>query len=571
MGKDLLQYRGVRRVLAGLGFMTVVQSAAIILQAVMLAESAVRLFNGKMDRSFMQAAALFFLALALRHLMGALKQKKAQRFAQETGASMRKKVLDKLFLLGPRFAAKAGTGHTVTLVAEGVAQLRSYLELFLPKMMNMAVITPAVLLYVFFIDRTSAVILAVTFPILIVFMIILGLAAKGKADRQWSTYRVLSNHFTDSLRGLETLKYLGLSQSHTMNIKGVSERYRKATLSTLKVAFLSSFALDFFTMLSIATVAVFLGLRLIEGDMMLGPALTALILAPEFFLPVREAGSDYHATLNGQEAGKTMKMLLDEQEFKPQAAEIHTWNENSTLELENVSIRHDEHGPGGLKHIHLSAMGYQKIGIVGESGSGKSTLIDILGGFLEPSEGTASLDGTVVSHLQLPGWQKQLLYIPQHPYIFADTLAENIRFYHPEASMSEVKEAAEKAGLSDLEEAIGFDAMIGEGGRNLSGGQSQRVALARAFLENRPILLLDEPASHLDVETEFYLKQTMTALFKNKLVFLATHRLHWMQEMDLVMVIKDGEIAETGTHQELMEAKGEYYKLVSIQWGEQVS
>ncbi len=178
----------------------------------------------------------------------------------------------------------------VTLAMEGISQFRRYLELFLPKMVSMAIVPAAVVIYVFFQDRTSAIILVAAMPILIIFMILLGLVAQRKADRQWKSYQRLSNHFVDSLRGLETLRFLGLSKSHSKNIFYVSERYRKATMSTLRVAFLSSFALDFFTMLSVATVAVFLGLRLIDGDILLGPALTALILAPEYFLPVREVG-----------------------------------------------------------------------------------------------------------------------------------------------------------------------------------------------------------------------------------------------------------------------------------------
>ncbi|TYR80265.1 thiol reductant ABC exporter subunit CydD [Priestia megaterium] len=574
MGKDLFQYKGVKPVLAVLAILTLMQGAAILLAASTLSEAVVLLFQGEMGSLFYKAAALFLTAFLTRHALAMLKQFFSERFAERTGASLRKNVLDKLFLLGPKYAKKEGTGKMVTLVMEGVAQLRSYLELFLPKMVNLAVIPPMIVLYIFVLDRTSAYILIVTLPILIVFMILLGLAAKVKADRQWKTYRVLSNHFTDSLKGLETLAFLGLSRSHAEKIKGVSDRYRKATMSTLKVAFLSSFALDFFTMLSIATVAVFLGLRLIEGDILLGPALTVLILAPEYFLPVREVGSDYHATLNGQEAGKAMKLILDEREATViQDTDIEHWSETCTLKLKGVTVKHDENGPVSLDSVNLSCHGLQKIGIVGESGSGKSTLIDVIGGFLEPAGGSIELNEQEAEHLQLPSWQKQLLYIPQHPYVFSDSLAQNIRFYRPEASQEEVEKAAEAAGLTSLINTLplGLDEEIGEGGRNLSGGQSQRVALARAFLENRQILLLDEPTSHLDIETEYELKKTMLKLFENKLVFLATHRLHWMKEMDRIIVMHEGRMVETGTHEELMKAKGHYYRLACIQWEDSVT
>lgn len=316
MGKDLFRYKGMKRILTLITCLTLIQTAAIIMQAEWLSEAVTGLFNGKGITSLLPVIGFFLIAFIARHGMTVARQKIVYQYAARTGADLRKSFLDQLFRLGPRFAKKEGTGQMVTLAMEGISQFRRYLELFLPKMVSMAIVPAAVVIYVFFQDRTSAIILVAAMPILIIFMILLGLVAQRKADRQWKSYQRLSNHFVDSLRGLETLRFLGLSKSHSKNIFYVSERYRKATMSTLRVAFLSSFALDFFTMLSVATVAVFLGLRLIDGDILLGPALTALILAPEYFLPVREVGNDYHATLNGQEAGKTIQEILSQPGFK---------------------------------------------------------------------------------------------------------------------------------------------------------------------------------------------------------------------------------------------------------------
>lgn len=572
MDKRLLQLKGMRGLLALLGIVSIIQGASIIFQAQWLAHAITTLFDGK---SLMQATPyvlLFLAAFLVRHGLTLMREKVMFTYSSRIGADVRKQLLDQLFRLGPAFTKKKGTGKLVTLAMEGIAQYRQYLQLFLPKMVNMAVIPVMVLVYVWTLDETSAVILIVTLPILIVFMILLGLVAQRKAAKQWRSYEKLSNHFTDSLRGLETLRYLGISKKHSRNIGEVSKRYRKATMSTLKVAFLSSFALDFFSMLSIATVAVFLGLRLIEGDLLLLPALTALMLAPEYFLPVREVGNDYHATLNGKEANEAIQVILEEKGFREQetpSVQLNEWNEQSELILQDVSVLHDEHAPYSIRDVDLIVKGKKKIGIIGASGSGKSTLTDVLGGFVEPSAGEIILNGKPLAHLQLAAWQKEVVYMPQHPYLFHMTLRENIRFYEPNATDEDVERAVEEAGLSQLVADLsnGLDEVIGEQGRGLSGGQAQRIALARTVLGQRSIMLLDEPTAHLDIETEYELKKTMLPLFENKLVFLATHRLHWMTDMDEIIVMDHGTIAEMGTHESLMKRKGVYYQLVQEQMG----
>lgn len=572
MDKRLLQLKGMRGLLALLGIVSIIQGASIIFQAQWLAHAITTLFDGK---SLMQATPyvlLFLAAFLVRHGLTLMREKVMFTYSSRIGADVRKQLLDQLFHLGPAFTKKKGTGKLVTLAMEGIAQYRQYLQLFLPKMVNMAVIPVMVLVYVWTLDETSAVILIVTLPILIVFMILLGLVAQRKAAKQWRSYEKLSNHFTDSLRGLETLRYLGISKKHSRNIGEVSKRYRKATMSTLKVAFLSSFALDFFSMLSIATVAVFLGLRLIEGDLLLLPALTALMLAPEYFLPVREVGNDYHATLNGKEANEAIQVILEEKGFREQetqSVQLNEWNEQSELTLQDVSVLHDEHAPYSIQDVDLTVKGKKKIGIIGASGSGKSTLTDVLGGFVEPSAGEIILNGKPLAHLQLAAWQKEVVYMPQHPYLFHMTLRENIRFYEPNATDEDVERAVQEAGLSQLVADLpnGLDEVIGEQGRGLSGGQAQRIALARTVLGQRSIMLLDEPTAHLDIETEYELKKTMLPLFENKLVFLATHRLHWMTDMDEIIVMDHGTIAEMGTHESLMERKGVYYQLVQEQMG----
>jgi ATP-binding cassette subfamily C protein CydD len=566
MDKSLFSYTGIKPVLAGLTMLTVVQGIMIIIQAYFLADSISSLFGGDLFRNVIQKLAIFFLALVIRQVLTFFKKKIAWRFAVNTSVRMRESVLKKLFQLGPGFVREEGSGQTVTLIMEGTMKFRRYLELFLPKLMNTSIIPALVCIFIFFENIRSAIILIIALPILIIFMIILGIAAREKANRQYESYQMLSNHFVDSLRGLDTLKYLGLSREHIEKIRYVSEEYRKSVMSTLRIAFLSTFALDFFTMLSIATVAVFLGLGLINGTMDLKPALTILILAPEYFLPIREVGADYHATLDGKEAGEKIQEILSKEFESLKQDFVPEWNSTSVFSMKDVSLTFADHN-SGLEHIDFTIEGTKKVGIIGASGAGKSTLIDILSGFLPVTEGEFRLSNEKFKNLIQEGWQKQLTYIPQHPYLFSDTVSNNIRFYHPNATKDEVKAAVDAAGLKEVIQSLpeGLNTKVGEGGRTLSGGQEQRIAIARAFLGNRPILLLDEPTAHLDIETEYELKETLLKLFEGKLVFFATHRLHWMLNMDQIIVLDHGKIAETGTHEQLMAKQGFYYKLVKTQ------
>ncbi|MDQ0193662.1 thiol reductant ABC exporter subunit CydD [Paenibacillus wynnii] len=575
MDKNLLGYKGVKPVFLIVGFLTLVQSLSILLLAKWLAEVISALFAGEPLKEQWGIALLFLLAFLVRHACAMLMSHVSYRFAEATGSSMRKEMMDKLFQLGPRMVGDRGTGNLVTLVLEGVTKFRTYLELIIPRMVGMSVTPVLLLLYIFTQDTTSGIILTVTMPIIIVFMILIGLTARKQMDRQLKSYRTLSNHFVDSLRGLETLKFLGRSRSHSESIAAVSDRYRSATMRTLRVAFLSSFALDFFTMLSVASVAVSLGLRLVNDQMTLVTGLTILILAPEYFLPVRLVGADFHATLDGKEAGEAMKSIIDRDTVKAEVLDrsvsstgsVFDWHKDSELILNDVGVDYEEGGHSSLAGINLKVTGARKVGIIGESGAGKSTLVDILGGFLHPTSGNITVNGTHVSALTDEEWRKQTSYIPQRPYIFSGTLADNVRFYYPDASMDEVSRVVDAAGLSKLVSSLpnGLGEMIGGGGRSLSGGQEQRVALARALLSSRPIMLLDEPTAHLDIETEYELKETMLPLFAGKLVFLATHRLHWMIDMDVIIVMHQGQVAEVGTHRELIARKGVYYELIQSQ------
>ncbi|MEI5995011.1 thiol reductant ABC exporter subunit CydD [Candidatus Enterococcus mansonii] len=567
--KAILKMPKIKNIMILLAGFSSLQAVFIIGQAFYLSKAVVGLWEGGQLRDQLLNILVFFLFYTGRHVVTYFREKMLDQFSYDRSRELREALLQKVFRLGPTVVQKNGTGNMITMALEGISQAENYLHLILMKIMNMMIIPWIILIFVFTLDVRSGVVLLVVFPMIIIFMIILGYAAQSKADKQYKAFQILSNHFIDSLRGLDTLKLFGLSEKYAGSIYNTSERFREATMSTLKIAILSTFALDFFTTLSVAVVAVFLGLSLLKGGILLFPALTTLILAPEFFLPVRDFASDYHATLDGKNSFQAIQAVLDLPEMtETDRLSLEDWTAVSTLSAEELTFQYEEATQPALKGLTFSTKGYQKIGIIGASGSGKSTLINVLSGFLEPNAEVSKIEvnGQAIPHFLQREWQKQVLYIPQSPYIFQDTLANNVRFYTPDATDKQVLAAIQLVGLQTLVASLedGINTVIGESGRMLSGGQAQRVALARAFLDQeRRILLFDEPTAHLDIETEVELKERMLPLMEDHLVFFATHRLHWMAEMDYILVMDKGQLVEAGTLAELIDKNGYYVKLMN--------
>ncbi|MGO3792162.1 MAG: thiol reductant ABC exporter subunit CydD [Enterococcus gilvus] len=565
--KKLLQLPGIKKILMLLAGSAVLQAIFIIGQAYGLSMTITHLWNGEGLNNQINWLLLFFGSFALRHVMTYLREHVLEEYAYQQAKDLRSELLQKIFRLGPQVVQKQGTGSVVTTALDGIDQVEEYLHLILPKMLNMMIIPWILLVAIFLLDWESGVVLLLVFPLIIIFMIILGYAAQSKADKQYKVFQVLSNHFIDSLRGIDTLKFFGISKQYSKSIYTTSERFRQATMNTLKIAILSTFALDFFTTLSVAVVAVLLGLRLINEVILLFPALTVLILAPEYFLPIRDFSSDYHATLDGKNAMDAVNAILDLPENKGVTIGLPTWAQESQLQ---VKMRYDYEEKLGAE-ADFTVKGYKKIGIIGMSGSGKSTLINVLSGFLRPNESQIRFNDHELPAFDQPQWQEQLIYIPQNPYIFQRSVRENIAFYHPEATDDEILKAVEVTGLTDLvnELSEGLDTKLGEGARTLSGGQAQRIALARAFLDQeRKILLFDEPTAHLDIETEVELKERMLPLMDDHLVFFATHRLHWLAEMDYLLVMDHGQLVEQGTLEELKQKNGAFMRLSQALRGE---
>lgn len=566
--KAVLSLPGAKRTFAFLAVTMMLKAFLIAGQAWGLATAIVGLWHGEALEAQLGWLALFFLCFVARQAVLIGQDAYMERYACARSGELRQNLLETVFAKGASVVQAHGTGKVATMALEGVDQVETYIRLVLPKMAGVIVMPVVLLAFIFPIDWISGIIAFVAFPFIVLYMVMLGRAAQDEAAKRHATFVDMSNGFVDSLRGVDTLKLFGRGKEHAQRIYESSERFRDAAMKTLRVATLSSAVLDLFATFSLAAVAIMLGFRLVDGDILLFPALLVLVLVPEYFKPVREFAADYHASLDGKNALAAIRELADTTDEKSAFSSMSldvdavSWDASCVLEADDLSFSYPE--ATVLRNVSFAVRGFANVGIVGASGAGKSTLARMLAGFADPDEGSFSVNGDTMSSLAVPSWRKSVIYIPQTPYLFHATLRENVAFYRPQATDDEVNRAVEAVGLGSVVDELpdGLDTLVGEGARALSGGQAQRIALARALLDPaRRILVFDEPTAHLDIETEWELKERMVPLMKDRLVFFATHRLHWMQEMDVVFVMEDGRIVEAGRPEELLSCGGALARL----------
>ena len=578
--KRLFKFPGAKRIVLLCVATSLLSAALTVAQAAALAWALTLLWQGNPLES--AAAYLFAFALCFigKQALAVSQEKRLDRFTKEQSGELRRRLTGQIYGEGTKLTQELGTGAATALCLEGIAHISQYLRTALPRTIALAIVPVALLAAIVSQDWVSALIALLVFPAIVLQMVLIGSTAQAQAGKQHREYQRLANHFTDSVRGLDTLKYFGRSNEQADKVYETSEHFRTATMKTLRTATLSGAVLDAFSTISLAAVAIMLGFRLVDGSLSLFPALFVLVMMPDYFRPIREFASDYHATLNGKNAlsqvyevlggqpGNTRAHQAEKAVAQPhpttdsqaedalrQACGFGPWQPASTLELRHLGFSYEgNRGKPALQNISLTFDGTGNYGIVGPSGCGKSTLAQLLAGVTSPTSGTVAINGREASTLSVPEWQKQVAYLPQNPHIFNATLQENLTFYQPDATNEEIAKALESVGLCDLVEKLpnGIETVVGEGGRSLSGGQAQRVALARAALHRTcRILVFDEPTAHLDIETEWELKQHMTALMQGKLVLFATHRLHWLAEMDKILLLDEGGIKAFGTLEEL--------------------
>lgn len=547
-------------------------AALMVGQAAALAWALTLLWGGSALSGVAAQLGAFALCFIGKQAATNIQAKQLELFAAARTEEFRQELSKRLYEGGAPLTQKLGTGAASTLCLDGIDNIEQYLSTALPRTVALVTVPFVLLAVIVFQDWVSALIALLVFPAIILQMVLIGSTAQEEAGKQHREYQRLANHFIDSLRGIDTLKYFGRSNQQADRVYETSEKFRIATMKTLRTATLSGAVLDAFSTISLAAVAVMLGFRLVDGSITLLPALFVLVIMPDYFRPIREFASDYHATLNGKNTltqvlevlGCSAETAAKKESRTPglqvDAPKLEPWQELSVLTFEHIGISYE--GETALKDVSCSFGGFRKYGIVGPSGCGKTTLAQLLAGVLQPTQGSIVVNNHAIETLSIPSWRKQVAYLPQSPHIFSTTLRNNLTFYQPDATEEEIAHALELVGLTSLVTELpkGLDTVVGEGGRPLSGGQSQRVALARAVLHRTcRVLVFDEPTAHLDIETEWELKQRMLPLMEGKLVFFATHRLHWLSEMDGILLLEDGQVRDFGSYEALSKASSFTY------------
>jgi len=529
---------------------------------------------------------------ALRALFSVVTDALAFEAASRIKRTLRQQVMDRIAALGPRWMEGQRSGEIANVLGGAVEGVEKYISAYLPQKQLSALIPVAILVAIFPQDWVSGLILLITAPILPLFMIIVGRGAEALNQKQWRRLALMGAHFFDAIEGLTTLKQFGASRREAEAVARISEDYRSATMKVLRIAFLSSLVLEFFATLGVAMVAVYIGFRLYYGQLDFLPGLFALLLAPEFYRPLRDMGANYHARMEAIGAVGELMPVLESKETSDEAGDKTSTGQPlperpiERIRFDGVSFRHDrdrETGDG-VSDIRFSLARGECVALVGPSGAGKTTLGKLLLGFLEPEpepdveaepdvqsgakdwSGHILIDDVALGEIDPEAWRARIGWMPQRPTLFAGTIRENLTLGASSATPDEIDEALQAMGARDFVAALanGLDTWLGDGGSGLSGGQIQRLTLARTLLGRPEVLILDEPTASLDTDAAVQVMAGLKQATSNAATLLITHDIRAARQADRIVFLDRGRIVETGTPAELDAAGGEFARFAEL-------
>ncbi len=552
----------------------VVSGLLIIAQAWLLAILLQAFIMDGLSRDTHTTTFLILISIfILRAIVMAIRERVGYRCGMAVRQQIRKIVLDRLEALGPVWVKGKPAGSWATIILEQIEDMQDYYARYLPQMYLASIVPLLILITIFPINWAAGLILFVTAPLIPLFMALVGLGAADANRRNFLALGRLSGNFLDRLRGLDTLRLFNRGDAEVKQITDATEDFRKRTMEVLRMAFLSSGVLEFFTAVSIAVVAVYFGFsylgELSFGDYGLGVTLfsgfLALILAPEFFQPLRDLGTYYHAKAQAVGAAGSLVEFLEAEGEQPQPTGNQTINTDQGIEIVAQQLEILSHQGAKLAGpLNFTIHPKQRIALVGQSGAGKSSLLNVLLGFL-PYRGSLTVNGVELTQLSPQAWRQCISWVGQNPNLPEQTLLDNIRLSDPNAGEAEINQSIEKAYVSDFINELpdGLNTIIGDNAARLSVGQAQRIAVARALLSPCHFLLLDEPAASLDSHSEQRVMQALNEASLHQTTLLITHLLEETMEYDQIWVMEKGQIIETGTYQSLSQQHGAFARLLA--------
>ena len=480
-------------------------------------------------------------------------------------------LLVKIQQSGPTFTSSKLSGKLYNTLLSGIDALDTYFSQYLPGLLQAVLIPILILFFIFPVDLLSGIVLLLTAPLIPFFMKLIGSIAQSLTKKQWSHLNRMSEYYLDVLQGLTTLKIFGKSHEQIQKISQIAQRFRKSTMNVLRVAFLSALTLEWLATISTAIIAVEIGLRLLYHKMDFQSALFILLLAPEFYLPLRQLGARFHSGITGTTAALDIYEILDAP-VNITISQNHTLDSFKKIQFNNVTFKYPNTDKPALSDITFQMDSGSTIVLIGPSGAGKSTLMSLLLKFMPPTTGDIYIDDKLLEQFNSENWRNQIAWVPQQPYLFHSSLMNNIRIADPKASQEQVEQAIEHAHLTEFVSTLadGYNTIIGERGERLSGGQAQRLALARAFLKDAPLLILDEPTAHLDPVLDEKLTDSLKRLTQDKTALVTAHRFSTVFQADQVLVLENGFLTEAGQPSALNQSGHFLYDMVNLQKGRDV-